>query len=156
MPKRLATAQPTTQVCTPQVWPWHLYPPTMAWFISQWWYFNRWKWRVILPTTLSAGNIVHSVPLTTFSVTWCYEVQPGVCCFSLLAELNWPSTPALRLKRNRTKDSQHAFPDWKSFFAARTDNKTGNKNTSVFTEAWLPDKNDKVKKYARRYLYLTF
>ena len=35
------------------------------------------------------------------------------------------------------------FPDWKSFFAARTDNETGNKNTSVFTEAWLPDKNDK-------------
>jgi hypothetical protein len=37
------------------------------------------------------------------------------------------------------------FPDWKSFFAARTDNKTGNKNTSVFTEAWLPDKNDEER-----------
>jgi hypothetical protein len=33
------------------------------------------------------------------------------------------------------------FPDWKSFFAARTDNKTGNKNTSVFTEAWSPETN---------------
>jgi hypothetical protein len=35
------------------------------------------------------------------------------------------------------------FPDWKSFFAARADSKTGNKNTSVFTKAWLPDKNNK-------------
>jgi hypothetical protein len=35
------------------------------------------------------------------------------------------------------------FPDWKSFFTARADNKTGNKNTSVFTEAWSPDKNNK-------------
>jgi hypothetical protein len=35
------------------------------------------------------------------------------------------------------------FPDWKSFIAARADNKTGNKNTSVFTEAWSPETNDK-------------
>jgi hypothetical protein len=32
------------------------------------------------------------------------------------------------------------FPDWKSFFAAR-----GNKNTSIYTKAWLPDKNDKER-----------
>jgi hypothetical protein len=35
------------------------------------------------------------------------------------------------------------FSDWKSFFAARADNKTGNKITSVFTEAWSPETNDK-------------
>jgi hypothetical protein len=35
------------------------------------------------------------------------------------------------------------FPDWKSFFTARAENKTGNKNTSVFTEAWSPKTNDK-------------
>ncbi len=28
------------------------------------------------------------------------------------------------------------------FFAARADNKTGNKNTSVYTKAWSPDKNN--------------
>jgi len=29
--------------------------------------------------------------------------------------------------------------DWKTFIAARLDNTAGNKNTSVFTEAWLPE-----------------
>jgi hypothetical protein len=28
--------------------------------------------------------------------------------------------------------------DWKSFFATREDNEAGNKTTTVFTEAWLP------------------
>ena len=28
--------------------------------------------------------------------------------------------------------------DWKTFIAARLDNTAGNKNTSVFTEAWSP------------------
>jgi hypothetical protein len=37
------------------------------------------------------------------------------------------------------------FPDWKSFFAARTDNETGNKNTSVFTEAWSSKTNDEQR-----------
>ncbi len=37
------------------------------------------------------------------------------------------------------------FPDWKSFFAARADNETGNKNTSIYTEAWSPDKNDEER-----------
>jgi hypothetical protein len=32
--------------------------------------------------------------------------------------------------------------DWKTFFAARADNEQGNKNTSVYTEAWSPDTND--------------
>jgi hypothetical protein len=35
------------------------------------------------------------------------------------------------------------FPDWNSFFAAPADNKTGNKNTSVFTKAWSPKTNVK-------------
>jgi hypothetical protein len=30
--------------------------------------------------------------------------------------------------------------DWKTFIAARADNTTGNSNTAVFTEAWLPEK----------------
>jgi hypothetical protein len=37
------------------------------------------------------------------------------------------------------------FPDRKSFFAAHTDNETGNKNTSIYTEAWSPDKIDEVR-----------
>ena len=31
--------------------------------------------------------------------------------------------------------------DWKTFVAARTDNAAANKNTSVFTEAWSPEKS---------------
>jgi hypothetical protein len=31
--------------------------------------------------------------------------------------------------------------NWKTFIAARLDNTAGNKNTSVFTEAWLPEKS---------------
>jgi hypothetical protein len=31
---------------------------------------------------------------------------------------------------------------WKTFFTMRADNKQGNKNTSVYTEAWSPDTND--------------
>ena len=34
---------------------------------------------------------------------------------------------------------------WKAFFAARVENEIGNKNTSVYTEAWSPDKNDNVR-----------
>jgi hypothetical protein len=37
------------------------------------------------------------------------------------------------------------FPDWESFFAARADNETGNKNTSVITEAWSPETNDEQR-----------
>jgi hypothetical protein len=29
--------------------------------------------------------------------------------------------------------------NWKTFTAAHIDNTAGNKNTSVFTEAWLPE-----------------
>ena len=31
--------------------------------------------------------------------------------------------------------------DWKTFIATRTDNADANKNTSVFTEAWSPEKS---------------
>ena len=31
--------------------------------------------------------------------------------------------------------------NWKTFIAARADNTAGNKNTSVFTKAWLPKKS---------------
>ena len=31
--------------------------------------------------------------------------------------------------------------DWKTFIAAHTDNTAANKNTSVFTEVWLPKKS---------------
>ena len=34
---------------------------------------------------------------------------------------------------------------WKAFFAARVENEIGNKNTSVYTEAWSPDKNDNMR-----------
>jgi hypothetical protein len=32
--------------------------------------------------------------------------------------------------------------NWKSHFAAQVDNDLGNKNTTVYTKAWSPDKND--------------
>ncbi len=32
--------------------------------------------------------------------------------------------------------------NWKFHFAAQVDNNLGNKNTSVYTKAWSPDKND--------------
>jgi hypothetical protein len=32
--------------------------------------------------------------------------------------------------------------NWKSHFTARADNELGNKNTTVYTEAWSPDEND--------------
>jgi hypothetical protein len=35
--------------------------------------------------------------------------------------------------------------NWQSFFAARADNELGNKNSSVYTEAWSPDKNDATR-----------
>jgi hypothetical protein len=35
--------------------------------------------------------------------------------------------------------------NWQSFFAARADNDLGNKNTLIYTEAWLPDKSDDVR-----------
>ena len=31
--------------------------------------------------------------------------------------------------------------DWKTYIATSTDNADANKNTSVFTEAWLPEKS---------------
>ena len=34
---------------------------------------------------------------------------------------------------------------WKAFFAARVENEIGNKNTSVYTEAWSPEKTDNVR-----------
>ena len=36
-------------------------------------------------------------------------------------------------------------PDWKTFFAARADNELGNKNSSVYTEAWSPDHDDDAR-----------
>jgi len=38
----------------------------------------------------------------------------------------------------------HAI-DWQSFYAARADNFLGNKNSSVYTEAWSPDKSDDTR-----------
>ena len=35
--------------------------------------------------------------------------------------------------------------DWQSFYAARADNELGNKNSSVYTEAWSPDKSDATR-----------
>jgi hypothetical protein len=35
--------------------------------------------------------------------------------------------------------------NWQSFFAARADNNLGNKNTLIYTEAWLPDKSNDVR-----------
>jgi hypothetical protein len=32
--------------------------------------------------------------------------------------------------------------NWKAFYTARIGNELGNKNTSDYTEAWSPDKND--------------
>jgi hypothetical protein len=37
------------------------------------------------------------------------------------------------------------YLDWKSFFAAQADNNLGNKNTSVYTKAWSPDKDDNTR-----------
>jgi hypothetical protein len=54
------------------------YPPMMAQFSSQQRYCNRWKWRVMLPTILSEGTIVHSALLTKFSATGCYQLPPRV------------------------------------------------------------------------------
>jgi hypothetical protein len=31
--------------------------------------------------------------------------------------------------------------NWKTFIAARTDNTAGNKTTSIFAEAWSPEKS---------------
>jgi hypothetical protein len=35
--------------------------------------------------------------------------------------------------------------DWQSFYAARAENELGNKNSSVYTEAWSPDKSDATR-----------
>jgi hypothetical protein len=37
------------------------------------------------------------------------------------------------------------YPNWQAYFAARPDNDLGNKNTSVYTEAWSPDKDDATR-----------
>ncbi len=50
----------------------------MAQFSSQRRYCNRQKWSVMLPTISSAGTIVHSMLLTEFSVTGCYQLPPRV------------------------------------------------------------------------------
>jgi hypothetical protein len=50
----------------------------MAQFLSQLWYFNRQKWRVMLPTTSSAGIIVHSMPLTKIADRECYQLPPSI------------------------------------------------------------------------------
>ena len=39
----------------------------------------------------------------------------------------------------KTLTSNMLSMNWKTFIAARLDNTAGNKNTSVFTEAWLPE-----------------
>jgi hypothetical protein len=36
-------------------------------------------------------------------------------------------------------------PNWQSFFAARADNDLGNKNTLIYTKAWLPDKSNDMR-----------
>jgi len=41
----------------------------------------------------------------------------------------------------KTLTSHMLSMDWKTFIAARLDNTAGNKNTSVFTEAWSPDQS---------------
>ena len=38
----------------------------------------------------------------------------------------------------------HAI-NWQSFYAARADNELGNKSSSVYTEAWSPDKSDDTR-----------
>jgi hypothetical protein len=35
--------------------------------------------------------------------------------------------------------------DWKSFFAARANNNLGNKNTSIYTEVWSPNKDNNTR-----------
>ncbi len=35
--------------------------------------------------------------------------------------------------------------NWQSFFAARADNELGNKNTSIYTEAWSTNKSNNVR-----------
>jgi hypothetical protein len=35
--------------------------------------------------------------------------------------------------------------DWKSLIASQAENNLGNKNTSVYTEAWSPDKDDNMR-----------
>ncbi len=35
--------------------------------------------------------------------------------------------------------------DWQSFYAARADSELGNNNSSVYTEAWSPDKSDATR-----------
>jgi hypothetical protein len=35
--------------------------------------------------------------------------------------------------------------NWQSFFAAQADNNLGNKNTLIYTKAWLPDKSNDVR-----------
>jgi len=35
--------------------------------------------------------------------------------------------------------------DWQSFFAAQAENELGNKNSSVYTEAWSPNKSDATR-----------
>ncbi len=77
MPKIFSKAQPTTKACTPWVWPWYLCPPPTARFSLQRHFFNRRKWRAMLLTTLLASAIAHSVLLTKFAVTGCYQVRPG-------------------------------------------------------------------------------
>jgi hypothetical protein len=43
------------------------------------------------------------------------------------------ASPSLREKKKLKRN-------WKTSIAARADNTAGNENTSVFTEAWLPEK----------------
>ena len=35
--------------------------------------------------------------------------------------------------------------NWHDYYAAQADNNLGNRDTSIYTEAWSPDKNDDVR-----------
>jgi hypothetical protein len=104
-------------------------------------------------------NIKFSLPLTivfrslykreltgNFGFKFMQPLYPegGTHCFLLPAELNCIelASPPLRQKvETKTLISNMLSTNWKTFIAARVDNTAGNKNTSVFTEAWLPEKN---------------
>jgi hypothetical protein len=52
------------------------------------------------------------------------------------------SQPVLLTKvETKTLTSNMPSMNWKTFIAARLDNTAGNKNTSVFTEAWSPEQS---------------
>jgi hypothetical protein len=60
--------------------------------------------------------------------------------------IDW-TVPVPRLENRKLIPSATAMLhlDWKSFFAARAYNDLGNKNTSVYTKAWSPIKEDNTR-----------